>query len=167
SDETVGTTTQNISMSSIEEFNISRSTLDLSTELTSSGAVNVATRSGTNSVHGMAFGLFRDKRAGGANYPAGQDLYNQRDQYGGRLGGAVIKEKMFYFMDFERVQQNSLAPVVVSAPFDAFSGGFSSPFRDTVLIGKLDWQLSDNMKAFYKFTYNWNKSEGNFGYDYA
>jgi hypothetical protein len=167
SDENVGTTTQNISMSSIQEFNISRSSLDLSTELTSSGAVNVATRSGTNSVHGLAFGLFRDKRAGGANYPAAQDLYNQRDQYGGRVGGAVIKDKMFYFLDAERTQQNSLAPVVVSAPFAAFSGGFSSPFRDTVLIGKMDWQLSDNVKAFYKFTYNWNKSEGNFGYDYA
>ena len=44
SDETVGTTTENIAMSSIEEFSISRSMLDLSTELTASGAVNVATR---------------------------------------------------------------------------------------------------------------------------
>ncbi len=39
SDETVGTTTQNVGLSSIQEFNISRSNLDLSTELTSAGAV--------------------------------------------------------------------------------------------------------------------------------
>src|SRR5258708_6945109 len=51
SDETVGTTTQNIPASAIQEFQISQSSLDLSTELTSSGAVNVTTRSGSNQMH--------------------------------------------------------------------------------------------------------------------
>ena len=60
SDETVGTTTMDIPASGIEEFQLSQSSLDLSNELTSSGAVNVTTRSGTNSIHGEAFGLFRD-----------------------------------------------------------------------------------------------------------
>jgi hypothetical protein len=45
---TVGTTAQNISAGAISEFQVSQSTLDLSTELTSSGAVNVVTKSGTN-----------------------------------------------------------------------------------------------------------------------
>jgi hypothetical protein len=49
SDETVGTTTQNIALSSIQEFSIGRSSLDISTEITSTGSVNLATRSGTNS----------------------------------------------------------------------------------------------------------------------
>jgi hypothetical protein len=48
SDETVGTTTQNVPASAIQEFQIQQSSLDLSTELTSSGSVNVATKSGTN-----------------------------------------------------------------------------------------------------------------------
>src|SRR6184192_371103 len=60
SDETVGTTTANIPASAIQEFQLSQSTLDLSTELTSSGAVNVTTRSGTNDIHGEAFSFFRD-----------------------------------------------------------------------------------------------------------
>src|SRR5947209_12675680 len=55
SDETVGTTTQNIPAGAIEQFQISQSSLDLSTELTSSGAVNVVTRSGSNKWHGEAF----------------------------------------------------------------------------------------------------------------
>src|SRR5919201_159757 len=91
SDETVGTTTQNISASSIQEFQISQSSLDLSTELTSSGAVNVVTRSGTNSLHGQGWYQFRDKRAGYANFPGGQDLPFQRNHYGGNLGGPLIK----------------------------------------------------------------------------
>src|SRR5438270_1610470 len=60
SDETVGTTTQNLPASAIQEFQVSQSSLDLSTELTSSGAVNVITRSGTNKWHGQGFYLFRD-----------------------------------------------------------------------------------------------------------
>ncbi|HEX3586947.1 MAG TPA: carboxypeptidase regulatory-like domain-containing protein, partial [Candidatus Angelobacter sp.] len=60
SDETVGTTTQNLPASSIQEFQVSQSSLDLSTELTSSGAVNVVTRSGSNKWHGQGFYLFRD-----------------------------------------------------------------------------------------------------------
>src|SRR5947209_8553830 len=55
SDETVGTTTQNIPAGAIQEFQVSQSSLDLSTELTSSGAINVVTRSGSNKWHGEAF----------------------------------------------------------------------------------------------------------------
>src|SRR5215467_12366712 len=60
SDETVGTTTEDIPEGAIQEFQVSQSSLDMSTELTSSGSVNVTTKSGTNSVHGQAFGAFRD-----------------------------------------------------------------------------------------------------------
>ena len=48
SDETVGTTTEDIPASSIQEFSLAQSSLDLSNDLTSSGAVNVITKSGTN-----------------------------------------------------------------------------------------------------------------------
>src|SRR5437868_12915040 len=87
SDETVGTTTSNIPASAIAEFQLSQSSLDLSQDLTSSGAVNVTTRSGTNSVHGEAFGLFRDASVGGASSPGGANLPTQRSQFGGAVGG--------------------------------------------------------------------------------
>ena len=61
-DETVGTTTANLSNEAIQEFQVSRSTLDVSTDLTSSGAVNIITRSGGNTIHGAGFGFFRDSR---------------------------------------------------------------------------------------------------------
>ena len=166
SDENVGTTTQNIGLSSIQEFNISRSNLDLSTELTSSGAVNVTTRSGSNDIHGQAFYNFRGRDAGTASFPGAQVGYYQRNNFGGRVGGPIIKDKLFFFLDGERMKQDGLLPLVIPAPFSQLTGGFLSPFRDSEVTGKLDWQATKDIHVFYRFTYNWNKSEANFGYNY-
>jgi hypothetical protein len=166
SDETVGTTTQNVALGSIEEFNISRSSLDLSTELTSAGAVNVSTRSGTNEFHGQAFYFFRNRDAGTADFAGGQDGYYERNNFGGRFGGAIIKDKVFFFLDFERQKQDAAASVIVGA-IPSLTGSYSSPFRDTETTAKLDWNATKNIHVFYRFTYNWNFSEANFGYDYS
>src|SRR4029077_19746892 len=121
SDENVGTTTTAIPASAIAEFQLAQSSLDLSNDLTSSGAVNVATKSGTNSIHGEACGLFRDDSQAAA-YPGCAKF--QRSQYGGDVGGAIIKDKLFFFIDGERTLQHATAGVVVGAPFNTFSGTF-------------------------------------------
>jgi hypothetical protein len=64
SDENVGTTTQNIPSSGIQEFQLSQSDLDLSGDLTSFGAVSIVTRAGSNDYHGELFYLIRDRRFG-------------------------------------------------------------------------------------------------------
>ena len=100
SDEAVGTTTMNIPASAILEFQLSQAGMDLSTELTSSGAVNVSTRSGTNEIHGEAFDFFRDSSlAAGLPTPPGLSEPFQRSQFGGRLGGPIVKNKFFFFFD--------------------------------------------------------------------
>lgn len=154
-DETVGTTTQNIPQDAIQEFQISQSSLDLSTELTSSGAINVVTRTGTNSMHGDAYYGFRDHSLN-ANLPGGQDLPFQRNQFGGRVGGPVIKDRLFFFLTGERTKQALFAPVVLGAPFGSLSGGFDSPFKETLLLGRLDYQFHNAARLFYRMTYNNN-----------
>jgi hypothetical protein len=79
SDENVGTTTQNIAASAIQEFQIAQSSLDLSSSLTSSGTVNVTTRSGTNALHGQGTYFFRDQSVGFAKFPGGQSIPYQRN----------------------------------------------------------------------------------------
>jgi hypothetical protein len=167
SDETVGTTTQDIPASAIGEFQLGQSSLDLSNDLTSSGAVNVTTKSGTNQYHGEAFGLFRDRSVGGASTPGGGSLPFQRSQYGGSLGGAVIKDKLFFFADGERIKQDSFAPVLLGAPFSGLSGGFSVPFRDDELLGRVDYNLGHNARAFYRYDYFKNSLPSSFGFGYS
>src|ERR1700733_9270717 len=107
SDETVGTTTEDIPASAISEFQLAQSGLDMSNELTSSGSVNVATKSGTNAYHGGAFGAFRDSRfSSQLPAPPGFTSPFQRSQYGGDVGGPIIKDKLFFFADGERTIQH-------------------------------------------------------------
>jgi len=157
SDEEVGTTTQNIPAGAIQEFQIEQSSLDLSTELTSSGAVNVVTRSGTNSYHGEAFYLFRDHSLA-ANLPGGTDTYFQRNHFGGSFGGALIKDKLFFFVAGERIKQALDAPVIPSSPFTSLAGFFDSPFHENEASGRLDWQIKPgNYHLFYRFTFDANR----------
>ena len=167
SDETVGTTTTDIPASAIQEFQIGQASLDMSTELTSSGSVNVTTKSGTNGLHGEAFGQFRDYRAGWATLPGGATPYSQRSQYGASVGGPIIKNKLFFFGDGERTVQNTQTPVPISAPFQAYSGNFSDPFREDNLLGRLDYQLTKSARLFARYSYFKNLLGATFGFGYS
>ncbi|HEY6270604.1 MAG TPA: carboxypeptidase regulatory-like domain-containing protein [Terriglobales bacterium] len=156
SDETVGTTTQNLPASSIQEFQVSQSSLDMSTELTSSGAVNVVTKSGSNKWHGQGFYLLRDHNSSADI--ASSNLYFQRNNFGGSLGGPLLKDKLFFFADMERLKQDLSDPVASAGPFSSLTGTFNSPFRDTDGVAKLDYHINDNIKLFGRFSYEQNTS---------
>ncbi len=178
SDETVGTTTTGIPASAISEFQVAQSSLDLSNELTSSGAVNVATKSGTNAFHGGAYGAFRDSSIA-ADLPGTLPAPFQREQFGGNFGGPVLKDKLFFFMDAERTQQHAFAGAPLT-PTPAgpcttdgdtttpeclgdFSGGYQSPFKETDLLGRIDYNLGHNARLFYRFDYFGNLAFSTFG----
>ncbi len=157
SDETVGTTTQNVPEGAIQEFQIQQSSLDLSTELTSSGSVNVTTKSGTNAFHGEGYYYFRDQTLD-ANLPAASDNYFQRNQFGASVGGPILKNRLFFFVDAERTKQDLLDPVLPSGTFQGLAGSFTSPFREAEGVARLDWQINNNYKLFYRFTFDQNRS---------
>jgi hypothetical protein len=156
SDETVGTTTQNLPLGAIQESALQQSSLDLSTELTSSGSVNITTKSGTNGLHGDAFYYFRDQSLNAA-LPADSTNPFQRNQFGGSLGGPIIKNHLFFFLDAERNKQDLLDPVLPGGAFTGLTGSFNSPFRETQTVGKLDWQTG-RFKIFYRFSFDQNRS---------
>jgi Carboxypeptidase regulatory-like domain len=160
SDETVGTTTQNIPQSAIEEFQVEQSTLDPSTELTSSGAINVTTRSGTNGYHGDAFFAGRWHNVDARQSTT--DVFMRRAQWGVDVGGPIVKNKLFFFLDWERTRQDLLVPVRFSSPFTALSGGFNGPFREHELLGRMDWNISSNWRAFARVSFDQNSNVADF-----
>jgi hypothetical protein len=160
SDENVGTTTTSIPASSIAEFQLAESSLDLSNDLSGSGAVNVVTKSGSNAFHGQGYGAFRDSSVA-AGFPGGTTF--QRDQYGGSLGGPIFKDKLFFFVDGERTLLHESSGVVVGAPFADLTGKVQTPFHEGEELGKIDWQATKSLHVFGRFNYFQNLDDGTFG----
>jgi hypothetical protein len=156
SDETVGTTTQNVPLGAIQESSLQQSSLDLSTELTSSGSVNITTKSGTNGLHGDGFYYFRDQSLNAA-LPGGSTNYFQRNQFGGSVGGPILKDKLFFFADAERNKQALVDPVIPGGAFSGLAGNFVSAFPDTELLGRVDYNIG-KVRTFYRFSFEQNRS---------
>jgi len=153
-DEKAGSTTQNIPLSAIREFNLQQAYLDPATGETASGTVNVVTRSGSQEYHGQAFYLLRDSRVAAA-LPGSGDNPFQRNQFGGSVGGPLIKDKLFFYLAGERVKQDVTMPVLPNAPFLDLAGTYSAPLRDNNGSGRLDYLIKpNNYRLFYRFSYD-------------
>ncbi len=99
----------------IEEFKVQTSTYDASYGRNPGANVNVVTKSGTNQFHGTAFEFLRD-----TIFNANDFFYNRnnplsssqkqvlnQNQFGGVLGGPVIKDKLFFFVSYQGTRQKN------------------------------------------------------------
>ncbi len=88
-------------LDSIQEFRVLTSNFDAEYGNFSGGQVLVTTKSGTNELHGSAFEFLRNTDLDARNYfSAGRAQYD-RNQFGGTVGGAVRKDKVFFFADYQ------------------------------------------------------------------
>ncbi len=169
-DETVGTTIFNVPSGAIGEFELNRSTGDVSGDITSSGSVFVATPSGTNSFHGQGFYFFQDHNVAFANSGGGINPAFQRNQFGGYAGGPIIKNKLYLFGDLERIKQDSNQAVTLSsqlAAIQAQNQSYGSPFRDTYSVLRMDFDGPRGIHFFARGNYEVNSVASTFGYGYS
>ncbi|MFI5105586.1 MAG: hypothetical protein ACHP79_11745, partial [Terriglobales bacterium] len=96
----------------------------------SGAVVNIVTKSGTNVLHGSAFEYFRNNALDARNFfnakPNPQDTFHN-NQYGGSLGGPLVKDRTFWFVAYEGWRENGGLPATASVPsqarVNAFTGG--------------------------------------------
>ena len=165
-DETVGTTLFNVPSGAIDEFQLNRSTQDVSGEVTSTGQALIATVSGTNAFHGNLFYNFQDYRAGFADVD-GISAPFQRNQFGGYVGGPIIKDKLFFFGGSERLKQDAENPANENVFFPNIISEFPSvpnPFRDTFSMGRLDYNAPHGIHLFVRGVYSNNAADGTSGF---
>jgi len=161
-DETVGTTTANISADAVNEFQLSRASFDLSTSLTTSGAISIVTRSGSNEFHGSGFYFFRNEKLGArlADLPDKPPFHRHQDGF--RVGGPIKKNKLFFFVNGERTDQGTQS-IIQSTDFPQENGTVSLPVRFRYWDTKFDYNLNDRTKIFYGHRYNDDLSTGGGG----
>jgi hypothetical protein len=138
---------------------------DLSTNVTSVGSVNVVTRTGGNQFHGSGYFFYRDHNL--AAYPAlvrdpiATSPFFARRNPGVWVGGPVKKDKLFFFFNYEYMNQVQNYSVVPNLPSVAgLTGNYGSPYVGKNLSFRLDYRLNSTTSLFARYSHDGNSSFG-------
>ncbi|HEY3939876.1 MAG TPA: hypothetical protein VGL97_20770, partial [Bryobacteraceae bacterium] len=131
------------------------------------GYINMVTKSGTNALHGDLYGFFRNQRFNAANPLTNSKLPMTQAQYGASLGGPIVRNRTFYFANFEQRELNQSALITITpANVTAINsrlaaigypgaqiatGLYPNPVHNSNFLAKLDHQFStsDQFSARY------------------
>lgn len=161
-DDTVGGINQFYSLESIAEFTLLTNRYKAEYGRSSGGVLNVVTKSGTNQFHGSFFSLFRDDKLNAVTQTekdAGQSdpsPYN-RKQYGGSVGGPIVKDKAHFFFALERGQTDQESIIQSGGIYPELDGTFDPfPTRDT--LGTFKFTSNLDPRQFLTVRYGQQKT---------
>jgi len=171
------------SMDAIEQFNVAVAPFDVKLSGFTGGAINAITKSGTNEFKGTVYGFMRNENlvgktpvdlvsSGGSREKISEFTSNT---YGISLGGPIIKDKLFFFVNYEREESETPDPFDLGnyigdsgqAEIDALRSNVSSRFgydlgsfdqgtstldNDKITV-KLDYNVSDDHKLSLSYRY--------------
>ena len=173
-DNVVGSLLQNFAYESIQEFQVLQHRWTAESGRAVGGVVNVVSKSGSNALHGSLFGNFQNEAWRKRNFfekPPGSGAAElkkpefNRQEFGGSIGGPIIKDKLFYFGALERFRerQNNLVrpsaqPQLQAIPGVQFVSEIPTPYDDWLLTAKVDHRLTDDHTIFYRYSYQKNSS---------
>ena len=123
-----------VSQSSIREFQVNTSNYSAEYGRSAGGVTNAVTKSGTNSLHGEAFWFYRSSDFGAFNpfqtivqpppapsTPIPVKPEDKRHQFGGNIGGPIIKDKLFFFFNADQQKRNFPGVANASSPAAFFA----------------------------------------------
>jgi hypothetical protein len=117
----------NPSIDSIQEFKVETNSLSAEYGKAAGGVMTVVTKSGTNNFHGSAYFYNRNQRLNSRNYF--EDLTERKNpfnnnEFGGTLGGPIVRNKLFFFADYQGLRSHGSSPVTgIIVPNAAFRTG--------------------------------------------
>ncbi|WGK65995.1 TonB-dependent receptor [Croceiramulus getboli] len=162
------------SVDAIETFQINLAPFDVKQSGFSGGSINAITRSGTNEFEGSAYYFLRNESFAGKTPPSlvGEGEERQKlaefsaETYGVRIGGPIIEDKLFFFVNYERQDEetpqpfnfsnytgrSSLADIQNLSSFLQSEYGYNPGIFDSntrtlesdKLTVKLDWNINEN-----------------------
>jgi len=183
-DIVVGAVRATFSQEAVREFQVLTNSYSAEFGKASGGVVNIVTKSGTNTFAGNVFGFFRDESLNAKNHfeqfsPAGAALdrskapYSQK-QFGGTVGGPIVKDRTFFFASFERldiaasnfvtiddetpIRHPVLSSVILGTPasilrragFPVDTGNVPYDVRSSQFLAKVDHQLGDGQSVAFR-----------------
>ncbi len=124
-----------LGVDAIQEFSVLTSNYSAEYGKTSGGVVNAITRSGTNQFHGSAYEFLRNSHLDARNFfdEAGKPTPPfKRNQFGGAVGGPIVKNHTFFFVDYEGTRQSKGITTVATVPSENARNGILADGSVTV-----------------------------------
>jgi outer membrane receptor protein involved in Fe transport len=171
-DNTVGGPVMQLPLEAVQEFAISTQRFSAANGRSEGAAINMITKQGTNQYHGSIFGFFRDQALqADRKFPDGSTSHPpySRQQFGGSIGGPIVKDRLFTFFAYERQRENqSIAedPIAFQELTIAKNAGLAAdpaatvptPFYENRYNGRLDLTLNDRNTLYGSFNFQANNS---------
>lgn len=169
-----------ISMDAIQEIQVVVAPFDVRQSGFTGGGINAITKQGTNTTHGSAYTYFNNQNMYG-KYSAVRDyekspLTQQYTRtYGGTLGGAIVKDKLFYFVSAEAKKEsypssvypgytdsyitNDVAKQIADQYYKltGIQEGYGQPDIENKsfgLLARIDWNINQNHKLALRYQHN-------------
>lgn len=117
------------SVEAVREFKIQTNLFTADQGRNSGATVNVISKSGSNNWHGSAYDFLRNQITDARNYFGPRPVLRQ-NQFGGSFGGRIIRDKLFFFANYEGFQRRQERVFVNSVPTAAMRAGDFSGVRD-------------------------------------
>jgi outer membrane receptor protein involved in Fe transport len=163
------------SQDAVQEFQVNSNGYSAEFGRAAGAVINVVTKSGTNEYHGTLFEFYRDK-ALNANSFFNNSLGRPRpalhvNQFGGNLGGPIVKNNAFFFFDYDGQRQRDPVDVILQgsrvpssdptfaaqqaalAEIAPRAQGYPRLFDQNVYLMKGDWQITDAHRLSARFNY--------------
>jgi outer membrane receptor for ferrienterochelin and colicin len=162
-----------ISVDAIEEVQVVVAPFDVRQSNFVGGGINAITKSGTNQFHGSAYTYYTNQTFRG-NRLLGNDLGTRPEEstwtYGATVGGPIVKDKLFFFLNAERTNEPS--EVIPYRPDAASAEVLDQIYEKLVndyhynpgsytnypggnnnlkLLARIDWNINDNNKLMFRF----------------
>lgn len=168
------TNAQPVSLDAIDQVSVSVAPYDVTLSGFTGASINAVTKSGTNTFAGTVYGFFRNEDLTGGKI-RGQDVFKAKlsqNQYGVSVGGPIIKDKLFFFANFEKDEVTELGSGFLPNRGTGAINESSVSATDLQLVSNILSQVNiggGNMYdpgAFEGFTYDAESTKGLFKLDW-
>ncbi len=175
-DNTVGGPVMQLPLEAVQEFQISTQRFSAENGRSQGAAINMITKSGTNQYHGSLFGFFRNSALdtdekdpdGSGGYTTSHPDYS-RQQFGGSVGGAIVKNRLFGFFAIERERESQGLTESTTAYQELVKAAtvftdvqpaavIPRPFYETRYNGRLDLTVNSKNTAYLSYSSQANNS---------
>ena len=145
----------------IEEFKVQQSNFSAEYGFSGASVVNMITRSGTNSFHGEAYDFIRNTMTDANNWFNNQSGVPippvHRHNFGGTFGGPIIKNKTFFFFDWDGTKASSMGTYQAGVPsaaertgdFGELCGFYGGSFNSSGICSVTSGQIYDPYSGVY------------------